>query len=702
MKIQEAINSLKRKNGTLNTRFLSEKYIEEFGLKPEAEILLDNNIKNPQDIYNFENSTDDNCPGINGLKCPDSAKRRFINYKNGYVPQCKRCGNWRNQEKAMGTRFDKTNPKHVLEKYNIDVLQIKDSDPKYHSHFINIIKENMLLNMNGKIEGQRIDRNYFDDRGLLEAYNLLKKYNITNAEGLYRYETNDLGLCECGNNKRFINYNEGYKEYCEPCGRSKNNHMVNKVGSVDLELDEVLDYVTSTDSNKYSSAKILELSHYTINKIVERTNYLPNNASNSERLYHIEKDIQYVPLCLNCNNNKRVFISSIVGYRDSCSAECGYRLVDYDNRKRLSRESLYDYQFNRLSDLSNLGLCDEYSLNIFSKDDYVEGVCDLIFKHSCGHEYQRDISYQGAWHCPKCFPIRSKTQYMFFDYIKGLIPNEEVLYDDRKTLNGLELDIHVPQRKFAIEYDGIAFHSFGKSTHSPFNNYKDEPLNKNSHLIKTELCEDLDIQLFHIFSSDNQDIWNSMISNKLGLSRKIPGRKTIVKEVPNKDAKDFQIENHLQGFVNSSIKLGLYYEDELVSLMTFGKSRYTKTAEYELIRFCSLRNTTVQGGASKLLKHFEKTYNPKSIVSYANRRWSTGNLYNQLGFELSHVSPPNYFYFKLNENILHSRVKFQKHKLSGILDNFDPSKTESENLYDNNYRKIYDSGNLVYVKEFEK
>ena len=587
MKIQDAIDTLKRKNGTLNTRFLSEKYIEEFGLRPEAKILLDNGIKNPQDIYDFENSTDDNCPGINGLGCPDLAKRRFIHYKNGYVPHCKRCGNWRNQEKAHNKRFDKSNPQHVLDKYKIDVLKIKDSDPKYHSHFIDIIKENLLLNTNGKIEGQRINQKYFDNRGLLEAYNLLMMYDINDAEGLYRYENNDSGLCECGTPCRFKNYSEGYIKQCEECYWRTHN----------------------------------KLRH--VDRITER----------------------------------------------------------FGNTKLL-------------------GLDDTYEISGFCRDSYINKEdITLIFNHSCGHTYERDSKYQGAWHCPKCFSVRSKEQYEIFDFINTSI-NDEVLYDERKTLNGLELDIYVPERKFAIEYDGIAFHSFGKSNYGFLNNASEESLKKDNHLIKTEMCEDLGIQLFHVFCSDNQEIWKSMISNKLGLSRKIPGRKTIVKEVPNKEAQRFQELNHLQGSVNASIKLGLYYNDELVSLMTFGKSRYTKTAEYELIRFCSKLNTTVQGGASKLLKYFERNYSPKSIVSYANRRWSTGNLYKQLGFDLSHISKPNYFYFKINENILESRVKFQKHKLSKILEKFDPSKTETENMYENNYRKIYDSGNLVFVKEF--
>lgn len=697
MKIQEAINSLKRKNGTLNTRLLSEKYIEVFGLKPEAKILLDNGIKNPQDIYDFENSTDDNCPGVGGLKCPDLAKRRFINYKNGYVPHCKKCGNWRNQEKAHNKRFDKHNPQHVLDKYKIDVLKIKDSDPKYHSHFIDIIKENLLLNKNGKIEGQRINQKYFDNRGLLEAYNLLMMYDIKDAEGLYQYENNDSGLCECGSQKRFVGYSEGYKEYCEACARSKYNWMKQDHKTIDLELGEVLSYVT-IESGKYSTTNIKKLSENTIDKIVQRTEYLVD-ASISERLYHIEHNLNSVKKCTVCLGDNRNFVSSITGYKETCSSECGYANVDYDKRTLLNRAKWFEHHVNKFKVLEE-DLGEDYTVELFSREEYINTKNPNInFKHLCGHSYVLSLDYQGSYECPKCFRTRSKQQYEIFDFINTSI-TDEVLYDERRTLNGLELDIYVPERQFAIEYNGINFHSFGINTYTPLNNASDESLKKDNHLIKTEMCEDLGIQLFHVFCSDNQEIWKSMISNKLGLSRKIPGRKTIVKEVPNKEAQEFQELNHLQGSVNAGIKLGLYYNDELVSLMTFGKSRYTKTAEYELIRFCSLRNTTIQGGASKLLKYFEINYSPKSIVSYANRRWSTGNLYRQLGFKLSHVSKPNYFYFKINENILESRVKYQKHKLSKILEKFDFSKTETENMYENNYRKIYDSGNLVFVKEF--
>jgi hypothetical protein len=147
--------------------------------------------------------------------------------------------------------------------------------------------------------------------------------------------------------------------------------------------------------------------------------------------------------------------------------------------------------------------------------------------------------------------------------------------------------------------------------------------------------------------------------------------------------------------------MGLYYNNILVSIMTFGKPRFNKKVEYELIRFCTKKNLTVQGGGSKLLKAFEKTYKPKSLLSYANRRWSTGNFYIKVGFNFIENTKPNYFYFLPNEKILYSRNKFQKHKLKNLLDYYIEEKTETENMYNNNYRKIYDSGNKVFIKEYK-
>jgi hypothetical protein len=131
--------------------------------------------------------------------------------------------------------------------------------------------------------------------------------------------------------------------------------------------------------------------------------------------------------------------------------------------------------------------------------------------------------------------------------------------------------------------------------------------------------------------------------------------------------------------------------------MTFGKSRFNKNVDWELIRYCNSLNTSVVGGASRLFKHFLRNHTG-SIIYYADRRHSQGGLYENLGFEFSHNSDPNYYYYENKQPyILESRQKYQKHKLPALLENFDQNQTESVNMYNHGYRKIYDCGNQVWV-----
>ena len=222
---------------------------------------------------------------------------------------------------------------------------------------------------------------------------------------------------------------------------------------------------------------------------------------------------------------------------------------------------------------------------------------------------------------------------------------------------------------------------------------------------KTELCEKHDIHLIHVFENEwnyMQNIVKSRLKDILGIYDKaVFARKCIIKEVDNEISMLFQDENHLQGAVNAKVNLGLYFNGELVSLMTFGKCRFDNKHEWEMLRFCNKLGYHIPGAASKLLKYFEQLYSPKSLVSYADRRWSQGKLYNALGFKLNHVSGPNYWYFKSYTQIkLESRIKYQKFKLKNILDVFDENKTEVENMKANGYHRIFDCGNLVFEKTY--
>ena len=181
-------------------------------------------------------------------------------------------------------------------------------------------------------------------------------------------------------------------------------------------------------------------------------------------------------------------------------------------------------------------------------------------------------------------------------------------------------------------------------------------------------------------------------------SNTIYGRKTKIREVSSKDSKEFLQNNHIQGNVNASIRLGLYYNHELVSLMTFGKKRKalgssSEESEYEMYRFCNKLNTNVVGGASKLFKYFVNNHTPKSVLSFADRRYFDGNLYSKLGFDFVGETQPNYYYFKGLER--HHRFKFRKDVL--VKEGYDSSKTEKQIMIERGYYRIYDCGNLKYI-----
>ena len=265
-----------------------------------------------------------------------------------------------------------------------------------------------------------------------------------------------------------------------------------------------------------------------------------------------------------------------------------------------------------------------------------------------------------------------------FEWIKT-----EKICNDRNLIQPYEIDILLPKQKLGIEFNGAYWHSAF---------FKD----KKYHLTKLNLTENKGYQLFNIFDFDNIEIWKSMISNKLNLNRKIYARKCTIKELQYKDVKNFLNENHLQGSCTTKINLGLFYENELVEVMTFKKPRFNSNYNYELIRLCSKKFTNVVGGASKLFKYFRKHFKG-SVISYANRRFSNGKIYEVLGFKLLRTTEPNYFYCKKGK--VYSRYQLQKHKLKNILEVFDNNKSETQNLEDNGFLKIYDCGNLVYVMD---
>lgn len=262
--------------------------------------------------------------------------------------------------------------------------------------------------------------------------------------------------------------------------------------------------------------------------------------------------------------------------------------------------------------------------------------------------------------------------------------------NDRKVLNPKELDIYFPERGLAVELNGLYWHSY---------NRLETTEERYRHWNKTKAANDLGISLIHITDREyleKPDIIESIISNKLGSPQTaIRASKCDIREVSLSEEKAFLEANHIQGHSGSSIKLGLYHGDTLVYLMSFGKTRFDKKYEYELIRMCSLIGHRVHGAASKIFNYFIDEYQPSSVVSYCDLSKFSGGTYEQLGFTLDHISEPGYFYYKGNKIV--SRYSSQKSNLKKILKSFDPELSESQNMFASGYRRYWNCGNGVYV-----
>lgn len=275
----------------------------------------------------------------------------------------------------------------------------------------------------------------------------------------------------------------------------------------------------------------------------------------------------------------------------------------------------------------------------------------------------------------------SKEESVFADILR-----KKGIHFTKFRKNGIEFDFYIPDKKIAIEFNGNYWHSTERRP------------DKKYHINKSDFATKHGIYLYHIFEYEwynKTDRILGQINNLLGFNKiSIPARKCIIAQVSAIDSKSFLNNNHVQGDTNAKVRLGLFYNNELVALMTFGKPRFSKQYAWELVRFCCKVDTTVIGGASKLFKYFIKNYNPTSIVSYSDIAKTTGNIYNILGFEDVGRTLPNYVW--VNHNLVLSRYKCQKHKLleSGF---GNLGTTEDSIMKKRGYVKIYDCGNRVHV-----
>lgn len=290
----------------------------------------------------------------------------------------------------------------------------------------------------------------------------------------------------------------------------------------------------------------------------------------------------------------------------------------------------------------------------------------------------------------------SKGETEVKDFIISLGFNVEKS-NNRKLLDGKEIDLLIPDINLGIEYNGLYYHT--------------EKMGKNSsyHLNKTIACNEVGYNLIHIF----EDEWvknNELIKNKLkhilkiSDGVKIGGRNVHIKLIEKYEKKQFLEENHIQGNDNSKIMYGAYYKEELVGVMTFSNKRNmtkSKNGEYELTRYATKQNYHINGLASKFIKRFMIDYNPISIISFADRRWTLdadNNLYTSIGFKLVDIVKPNYHYYNpsFNKYKRFHKFGFGKNALKKKYPNMDFNKTEKELTTELGFDRIWDCGLFKY------
>jgi hypothetical protein len=417
-----------------------------------------------------------------------------------------------------------------------------------------------------------------------------------------------------------INTSVGFHKFCSPKCASNSDEKKEKVGDTNLKR---YGYVTPL-CNDFIKSKIKKSN-------LEKYGY--ENVSFVESVKERKSKTMFSKFGVEFNSQR-------LEVRDSLSN----RMSILNNKMNSIRHE--DYWISKLSDM-NLNLVCRAGSIVTIRCPYKD------HDFSIHKTTFNDRVENGTPICTVCNPVSDSKSFKekeISEWIRNIYSG--LVIDSYR--DGLEIDIYLPDIKIGFEFNGLYWHS---------NKFKD----KNYHLNKTNYFLDRGVRIVHIWEDDwifKKDIIKSQIINLIGVSERIPARKCKVMLMEDsKLVKEFLDRNHVQGFVTSKVKIGLLYNDEIVSLMVFDQfegRKKMKEDEWNLSRFCSSLGISVVGGASKIISFFVKNYHPKRIISYSDRSWSNGNLYFMLGFSKVSSGYPDYKYIIDNKRFHKSGFRRSK------------------------------------------
>lgn len=432
------------------------------------------------------------------------------------------------------------------------------------------------------------------------------------------------------------------------------------------------------DARKWRNASIPE-----IKNILDSV----NNTLLSEKIYTI---LNGHGECRTCGSIVKL-ISFNAGWKNFCSRSCAQK----NNNTRNKAIETMKLKYNGASNIWEIpGYSDiikekisktkkSRNINYFkstSSDIKLIDDENTILKHSCGYEWKQDI-LRLKTACPKC--TSSKPEEEIIEFIKELGINN-IKRRDRKILYPKEIDILLPDLNFGIEYNGVYWHRDSSPTLSQS---------------KTITSGKKNIKLFTILETDwvhNKESVKEKIKSYIIKTVKIGARKTKIRIIEKKEAVNFFKAYHFDGNSAFNIAIGLYYNDELIMVCSFGKNRFSKNKnDWEIIRFASKHNITVVGGLSKIIKCWEELKLSNRLITFHNLKFGWTTNLEKIGFKLENITRPGWRWVKGNTYL--ERWQCQKKKLK-IFKSYNDNKTENEIMVEEGWIKEYNLGNMKWAK----
>lgn len=517
-------------------------------------------------------------------------------------------------------------------------------------------------------------------------------------------------VCRCGSPVKFISFQKGYKEFCNACSRKEGflkgkRTNLERYGSENpFQVEEFKEKTKVTNKLRYGEENAAKVKFF--KEKATKTNEERYGGHPSRNKDVVKKKME------TC-------IKRYGGVSPAASEEVRNKMqkTNFDRygvaqplQSKIFRDKLKKTTLERYG-ADNYTKTEEYRTSImretyrrkkevlmdthvfrFNEDDYLNRESEsqkFEFRcKKCDGIYFDHLNNGNIPLCSHCYPRNprcSTSEKELSEFVKKLgVP---IIENDRLILSGKEIDILSVEKNIAIEFNGIYWHSTSI-------------VDKNHHLDKTDICLSKGIRLVHVFEDDwktKRSLVESRISSIFGVHQDtIYARKVSISEVSGRDSRIFLETNHLQGYSSAKVNYGLYRQNELISLMSFGRPRFNDDYEWELIRYANKQGINVVGGPSKLLTHFIRNHSPESILTYQDRLWGDSEFYSLLGFELERRTEPGYFYVNSYPFERKHRLQMSKKNQEKTMKKFDENLNEEENAYLNGWYKIWDCGQNVY------